>query len=68
MDSDAVKILTNLSLGSDVTVLNIAHHVSDFLHFDRVIIMDKGMVIEDKPIKDALEDPQSHFHKFMHKK
>jgi len=68
LDSEAVKIVSNLFLGSDVTVLNIAHHVSDFLHFDRVIIMDKGMVIEDKPIKDALENPQSHFQKFMHKK
>jgi ATP-binding cassette subfamily C (CFTR/MRP) protein 1 len=39
------------------TVISIAHHLATILDFDRVVVMDKGRVVEVGPPRDLLQSP-----------
>lgn len=50
---------------ADLTVLSIAHRLEDIITFDRVIVFDKGQIVEfDTPAR-LLEDPYTLFHSMV---
>lgn len=68
--SEVLAVMEKLVLEHGITVINITHHMSEAVRADRVIVMDKGLVIadatpreifsnEDLVKKAGLELPQS---------
>ena len=68
--SEVLAVMEKLVLEHGITVINITHHMSEAVRADRVIVMDKGLVIadatpreifsnEDLIKKAGLELPQS---------
>lgn len=68
--SEVLAVMEKLVLEYGITVINITHHMSEAVRADRVIVMDKGLVIadatpreifsnEDLVKKAGLELPQS---------
>ena len=51
-----------------VTVLAIAHRVNTILDYDRVIVMDKGKVIEFDTVKNLLSNKNSAFYHLVNSK
>ncbi|EME32182.1 ABC transporter, multidrug-resistance, ATP-binding & transmembrane domain [Galdieria sulphuraria] len=50
---------------AELTVLSIAHRLEDIITFDRVIVFDKGQIVEfDTPAR-LLEDPYTLFHSMV---
>lgn len=39
------------------TVISIAHHLATILDFDRVVVMDKGRVVEVESPRELLQSP-----------
>lgn len=55
--------------GGTLTIITIAHRLSNFRHCDKLIVLDKGQVVEAGTPKHLAEhsgsDPASVFHKFL---
>lgn len=47
------------------TVLTIAHRLNTILDSDRVLVMDKGCVVEFDSVGTLLKDPNGYFYKLM---
>ena len=45
------------------TVLTVAHRIDTVLHYDRVVVMSQGTIVEEGKPKELLEDTSSHFYK-----
>ncbi|KAK0531477.1 hypothetical protein OC835_003651 [Tilletia horrida] len=48
---------------ADCTVITIAHRLRTIMHSDRVVVMDKGAVVEYASPAELLQRPESHFYK-----
>ncbi|GBN32003.1 Multidrug resistance-associated protein 1 [Araneus ventricosus] len=46
----------------DCTVITIAHRLYTVLDYDRIVVMEKGNIVEDGKPDDLLENPQSLFY------
>ncbi|MES1905587.1 MAG: hypothetical protein MHPSP_002657, partial [Paramarteilia canceri] len=60
-ESTAAKI-NNYEFGAGTTILAVAHRIHSFLHFDRVIVLEEGRLVQDEPIKVAMNNVGSHFY------
>ena len=56
-------------LGGKLTIITIAHRLSNFRHCDKLIVLDHGKVVEEGTPKqlaaDSENNPSSVFHKFL---
>lgn len=60
-DTDLLIQATVRDIGSDVTILTIAHRLPTIIGFDRVVVMDKGRVMEYDEPHALLQRPASLF-------
>lgn len=65
MDADRDKMLHDIvyDVFSDCTILMIAHRMHLILKCDKVLVLDKGNVVEFDEPKTLLNNPESLFHK-----
>jgi ABC-type bacteriocin/lantibiotic exporter with double-glycine peptidase domain len=47
------------------TLLCITHDVSESRHFERVLVMDQGHIVEDGAPADLIQRPESRFHQLL---
>ncbi|GAA5864423.1 hypothetical protein JCM1840_000490 [Sporobolomyces johnsonii] len=47
---------------AESTLLVIAHRLRTIIDFDRILVLDKGHLIENGSPSDLIKDPTSHFH------
>ena len=47
---------------NDCTVLTIAHRLNTIIGYDRIMVLDKGVIAEFKTLNELLEDSSSIFH------
>lgn len=50
----------------DVTVLTIAHRIQTIIDYDRVLVLDKGLVVEFENPTQLLQNPGSVFYSMVH--
>lgn len=50
------------ALWCNATLLCITHDIRETAHFDRVLVIAQGQVVEDGSPAALLADPQSHYH------
>jgi polar amino acid transport system ATP-binding protein len=63
LDPEIVKDVIEIikELGKAITMIIITHHVKFAkIIADRIIFMDKGLVLADQTAKDFFEKPKSH--------
>ena len=48
-----------------MTVLAVAHRIKSFLHFDSVLVLDKGKVVQYESMDDAIRKKDSPFSKML---
>ena len=51
--------------GEPMTVLTIAHRLSNFRHVDRLVVMEAGRVVEEGPPKELLRNENGIFSLFL---
>ncbi|KAL5254946.1 hypothetical protein ACHWQZ_G014410 [Mnemiopsis leidyi] len=44
------------------TVLTVAHRIDTVLHYDRVVVLSQGSIVEEGRPRELLEDTSSHFY------
>ncbi len=54
------------SLRGRVSVFIVAHRLSTVLNADRVLVLDRGKIVEEGAPRKLLEDPASYFSKMYH--
>jgi ATP-binding cassette subfamily B protein len=47
------------------TLLCITHDVSESRHFERVLVMDQGHIVEDGAPADLIQQPESRLHQLL---
>lgn len=47
------------------TVLTIAHRLNTILHYDQIMVLDNGEIIEFDSPQTLAKDPASHFHQML---
>ncbi len=64
LDSESEKLIQNSlkTLMKGKTVIAIAHRLSTIAHLDRIIVMDKGQIVEDGTHEELLKD-EKHYAK-----
>jgi len=70
LDSESEISIQNSinNLKRKITILIIAHRLSTILDADRVLVLDKGKIIEEGAPASLLEDKGSYFHKIYNLK
>lgn len=70
LDSESEISIQNSinNLKHKVTIFIIAHRLSTILDADRVLVLDKGKIIEEGIPADLLENKESYFHKIYNLK
>jgi len=56
------------NLRGNVTVLIIAHRLSTVVDVDRLLVLDKGKILEEGAPRELLQNPDSYFYKMYHLK
>ena len=52
---------------ADCTVITIAHRLSTIINSDKVLVLDKGKVVEFDDPQSLLSDPNSYFSSYISK-
>ncbi|MES1905072.1 MAG: hypothetical protein MHPSP_001607 [Paramarteilia canceri] len=65
LDELTSKKINNYDFSKGTTILAVAHRIFSFLHFDRVIVLEKGNLVQDEPLQEAVRNVGSPFYK-MH--
>jgi ABC-type multidrug transport system fused ATPase/permease subunit len=70
LDTDSEYFIkkTIQDLHGSVTIIIIAHRLSTVVEVDRIIVIDKGKIVEEGSTKELLKDENSYFHKKYHLK
>lgn len=53
-------------LKGEVTVFIIAHRLSTVLNADRLLVLDRGKIVESGNPQELLKDPDTHFYRMYH--
>ena len=62
LETDALVQKTIRAAFADATILTIAHRLNTVVDYDRVMVLDKGEIVEFDSPQNLLADPESHFH------
>ena len=62
LETDALVQKTIRAAFADATILTIAHRLNTVVDYDRVMVLDKGKIVEFDSPQNLLADPESHFH------
>eukprot|EP01090_Pellita_catalonica_P003045 TRINITY_DN12673_c0_g1_i1.p1 TRINITY_DN12673_c0_g1~~TRINITY_DN12673_c0_g1_i1.p1 ORF type:complete len:852 (+),score=181.61 TRINITY_DN12673_c0_g1_i1:353-2557(+) len=65
-DTDSLIQKTIREEFADTTVLTIAHRLNTVLDYDRVLVLDRGRIIENDSPQTLLQDPNSEFYSMVH--
>lgn len=70
LDSESEILIQNSinNLKRKITILIIAHRLSTILDADRILVLNKGKIIEEGAPADLLENKESYFHKIYNLK
>jgi subfamily B ATP-binding cassette protein MsbA len=67
LDHESEKLIQQAieSLHGDVAVITIAHRPSTVAHADKIVVVEKGEVVEKGSAEDLLRDTSSYFYKMQ---
>ena len=60
---NAISVQSINELKGKITIFVVAHRLSSVLNSDRLIVLEKGKIIETGSPKELLEDKKSYFYK-----
>ena len=63
--TDHLIQLTIKEAFSDCTVMTVAHRLHTVMNYDRILVMDKGKIVEIGTPKDLMEKEGGHFASMM---
>ena len=52
---------------NDCTIITIAHRIKTILNYDKILVLEKGKILEFDSPKNLLENKDSHFYKLYEK-
>ena len=55
LDNLSATKISGLTMDSDATILCVAHKIRYFLGYDRIIVLDRGKIVQDESMKSAIE-------------
>ena len=62
LETDSVIQKTIRESFVDVTILTIAHRINTVVDYDKVLVLDRGTIVEFESPQKLLNDPQSKFY------
>ena len=65
LDDVTSRMVKNIDFGSDAIIISIAHKLKEFLHFDRVIVLENGAIVQNDTMNAALKTSNSPFMKLL---
>jgi len=65
LDEITAQKINSYDFGSDVTIISIAHRISNFLHFDRVLVLEDGEIIQNDTMQEAVNNKSSVFSEML---
>ena len=55
LDSLSATNTSGLTMHCDATILCVAHKIRYFLGYDRIIVLDRGKIVQDESMESAIE-------------
>ena len=67
LDEESEQILLDLIMKTNKTVISIAHKISNILNYDKIIVVDKGLIAEVGSPKELINKKNSIFNTLLFK-
>lgn len=67
LDNESEKLIQNMiqDLRGQVTVFAVAHRLTTVLSFDKIIVLEKGKIVEEGKPSELLQNQNSYFYKMF---